>query len=577
MSLIPETWVRCLIGEVAQIRGGGTPPSKDPTNFTLEGGFPWITPADLSGYKEKYISHGARYLTEKGLRSSSAKLMPTGSVLFSSRAPVGYVVIAANEITTSQGFKSFVLPKELDSSYIYYFLRFIKPIAESMATGTTFKELSGSKASQLPVIVAPFNEQKCIADKLDTVFVRMDACREHLDRVPEILKRFRQAVLAAASSGRLTEEWRGARGNTIKSWKSTISTEGISLPENYTRLGKIEFKLRKIEFSSGKLPDTWALMTIADLYNLNVLIDFADGNHGAMYPRKEEFTKEGALFLTASQIGENWEINIQACPRLRSDKAELLLKGWAQNYDVLLTHNATVGRVALLEYDKEKVLLGTSVTFYRFNKDYVSPNFARILFSSPFFQNQLIMEMAQTTRNQVPITKQVSLNFICPPIEEQLEIVRRVGILFTYAVHLESRYKAARNLVDKMTPALLAKAFRGELVPQNPNDEPATMLLKRIRSDREVIDIKDKYWRQPANKKNPMKVRGNMRKIAEIKPTHLSDILKEQGPLTAESLWAASGLEIDNFYNQLKDEELKGFLKELRNTMDDLVSILEAI
>jgi type I restriction enzyme S subunit len=92
----------------------------EPTNFTTEGGVPWITPADLSGYKKIYISHGARNLSDKGFSVCSATKIPQGSVLFSSRAPVGYVAIAANELSTSQGFKSFVLPSELDSRFVYF-------------------------------------------------------------------------------------------------------------------------------------------------------------------------------------------------------------------------------------------------------------------------------------------------------------------------------------------------------------------------------------------------------------------------------------------------------------------------
>lgn len=350
------------------------------------------------------------------------------------------------------------------------------------AKGTAQKGIYLKALGNLEVEVAPLPEQKRIADKLDAVLARVDACRDRLDRIPAIIKRFRQSVLAAATSGKLTEEWRGEDGKFIKSWHSTIPDDGVPLPDNYNRLGKIAFKLTKIEHSAGELPSTWSLLTIADLYNTHALIDFADGNHGGMYPRKEEFTGEGALFLTATQIGENWEIDIHACPRLRNDKAQQLVKGWAKKNDVLLTHNATVGRVALLEYGEEDVLLGTSVTFYRFNEKFISPNFARILFSSPFFQDQLQIEMSQTTRNQVPITKQVSLNFICPPIEEQTEIVRRVEALFAYADRLEARYTAARAQVEKLTPATLAKAFRGELVPQDPNDEPASVLLQRIRA-----------------------------------------------------------------------------------------------
>lgn len=208
MSKTPEGWTSCKIGEVTQIVSGGTPPSKDLTNFTTEGGIPWITPADLSGYKDVYISRGARNLSEKGFWACSATKIPQGSVLLSSRAPVGYVAIAANELTTNQGFKSFVLPEGLDSRFVYFYLKHIKDVAEAMATGTTFKELSGSVTAQLPLLIAPLDEQRRIVEKLNALLARVDACRDRLDRVSHIIKRFRQAVLNAATSGQLTEDWR---------------------------------------------------------------------------------------------------------------------------------------------------------------------------------------------------------------------------------------------------------------------------------------------------------------------------------------------------------------------------------
>jgi len=213
-QVLRKRWTSCEIGEVAKVVGGATPPSKDPTNFDGDGGVPWITPADLSAYRGVYIRRGARNLSEKGFATCSAAMLPAGTVLFSSRAPVGYVAIAANPVCTNQGFKSFVLPEGLDSRFVYYYLCHIRPIAEERATGTTFKELSGAAASRLPLQIAPTNEQQRIADKLDAVLARVDACCERLDRVPAILKRFRQSVLTAATSGKLTEGRRGSERDT---------------------------------------------------------------------------------------------------------------------------------------------------------------------------------------------------------------------------------------------------------------------------------------------------------------------------------------------------------------------------
>jgi type I restriction enzyme S subunit len=335
---------------------------------------------------------------------------------------------------------------------------------------------------EMALPLAPAAEQKRIADKLDTVLTRVDAVNTRLARVAPLLKRFRQSVLAAATSGRLTEDWRTA-GNSDPATANSLTK--VPLPSGYKRLAKQSFKPTKIPYDASDLPANWLTCTIGELYETNILIDFADGNHGSLYPRKEEFDLKGALFLTATQMSDSWEVDVLGCPRLKSEKANQLTKGWATHGDLLLSHNATVGRVGILDSPEEDVLLGTSVTFYRFNTNYFSAQFGRIVFSSLFFQDQLRSVMAQTTRDQVPITKQVSLNLVVPPLKEQSEIVRRVETLFALADRLEARLAQAQNAATRLTPALLAKAFRGELVPQDPNDEPAAELLRRLQAERE--------------------------------------------------------------------------------------------
>ena len=122
-----------------------------PTPQTLDcSEIQWITPADLSGYKEKYIARGSRSITDKGLKSSSAQLLPTNTLLFSSRAPIGYVVIASQPVTTNQGFKSLVLSEEIDPSFIYYYLLRAKETIQSLGGGTTFRKLRKFLAPTLP-------------------------------------------------------------------------------------------------------------------------------------------------------------------------------------------------------------------------------------------------------------------------------------------------------------------------------------------------------------------------------------------------------------------------------------------
>ena len=134
-------WVFRKIRELGTIVGGGTPSTKHP-EFYSNSGIGWITPKDLSCHRGRFVSHGERDISPEGLRKSSARLMPRGTVLFSSRAPIGYVAIASCDLCTSQGFKSVVPNVICDSNFLYYLMRFYAPKIESIAGGSTFKEVS---------------------------------------------------------------------------------------------------------------------------------------------------------------------------------------------------------------------------------------------------------------------------------------------------------------------------------------------------------------------------------------------------------------------------------------------------
>lgn len=145
-------WKQGTICDLGTVVGGSTP-SKSKSEYYTDSGIAWITPKDLSVNKSKFIYHGENDITELGLKNSSANVMPKGTVLFSSRAPIGYMAIAAGEVTTNQGFKSIVPKSEIGTAFVYYFLKYNLPVIEGMASGSTFKEISGSVMKSVPAFV----------------------------------------------------------------------------------------------------------------------------------------------------------------------------------------------------------------------------------------------------------------------------------------------------------------------------------------------------------------------------------------------------------------------------------------
>ena len=162
---IPKHWKWVTLDDIGIVVSGGTPSTKEPEFWN--GDISWITPADLSNHNEVYISKGSRNISQVGLEYSSAYLLPANSVVFSSRAPIGYVAITKNELATNQGFKNLILPSELvNPKYVYYYLKTVKELAENMASGTTFLELSATKFRQIPFPLAPIEEQNKIEEKI---------------------------------------------------------------------------------------------------------------------------------------------------------------------------------------------------------------------------------------------------------------------------------------------------------------------------------------------------------------------------------------------------------------------------
>lgn len=191
-------WKNGMLSDLGTIVAGGTP-SKTKPEYYSEKGIAWITPKDLSLNKSKFISHGEIDISELGFSKSSATKMPTGTVLFSSRAPIGYIAIAANEVTTNQGFKSVVPNENVGTAFMYYLLKFLLPTIEGMASGSTFKEISGAGMKSVPVII-PDNET---IDKFNAFCTPIFQQQEVLEAENSRLVDIRDALLPKLMAGEL--------------------------------------------------------------------------------------------------------------------------------------------------------------------------------------------------------------------------------------------------------------------------------------------------------------------------------------------------------------------------------------
>ncbi|MCC6924138.1 MAG: restriction endonuclease subunit S [Nitrosomonas sp.] len=458
MKALPITWTVSSLHTVCDIVRGITFPAsakqfeKDELNICC------LRTSNI----QREIRWEDVYFIPRQYVKQDAQFVQIGDILMSmanSYELVGKVAVARMlpYETAFGAFLSAIRPRDvIFGQYLFHFLRSDATqheIRVGSSQTTNIANISVRTLSTVKIPLPSLNEQKRIADKLDSILARVDACRERLDRIPAILKRFRQAVLAAATSGKLTEEWRNETGND-NPWRTVRLAEIAHIQGGVTKDSK------KQSLNDEEVP----YLRVA-----NVQRGYLD--LGDMKIIRIPTTKLNTLLLEPGDILFN-----------EGGDIDKLGRGWIWEGQIeRCSFQNHVFRARL--YDKKN------------QPKYISwwGNYRGL--------NYFLRSGKQTT-NLASINKSMlsELPINLPSSEEQTEIVRRVEELFAYADRIEARYHAARARVDKLTPAILAKAFRGELVPQNPDDEPASVLLDRIQASRAKIEatLKPKRSRNKA-------------------------------------------------------------------------------
>ncbi|MDT0683082.1 restriction endonuclease subunit S [Roseicyclus sp. F158] len=486
---IPVSWQWCRLDVIGAIIGGGTPSAGDPNNFSKPGeGIPWLTPADLGGYRDLSISRGARDLTEKGLASSSATMMPSGTVLFTSRAPIGYVAIAANPISTNQGFKSIVPYVAECSRFIALAMRTFAPEIDARAPGTTFKEVSGKIVAGVAFPLPPLPEQHRIVAKVDELMALCDRLEEArktreetrdklttaslarltapdtmpedfpahaafaLDALPALttrpdqIKTLRQTILNLAVRGKLVEQNPADEpaSDLLEKAKEDIAEYGQA---NGVRPAKVD-KIRGFPFD---VPFGWAWTRLASIFRV-----VTDGDHQPP-PRSDA----GVAFLTIGNVsGGTLEFDgcrrvpqeyFDALPRYRTPSAGDLL------YTVV---GATFGRPVVVD-DHEPFCVQRHIAILKPSSEMSLP-FLGLLMASPFVYSQA--KEALTGAAQPTLTLRPLRNFMLPipPLTEQHRIVAKVDALMALCNRLAAALTTTETTRTRLLEALLHEALEPE-------------------------------------------------------------------------------------------------------------------
>lgn len=417
MSELPTGWIEVPIGMVCEVVGGSTP--RTTVDDYWDGDIPWLTPDDLSRDRSQYVAAGRRCLTEAGYSSCSTQLIPAGSVLYTSRAPIGYVTIAKQAVCTNQGFKSFVPPPGLSSRYLYWYLQWATPMIRNLGSGTTFAEISGKVAKTIPLRLPPTTEQERIVAAIEEQVSRLD-----------------EAVYALQS----------ARHRVVLLRRSILTEAALS---DYPR------------------------KTVGDIANLS------DGPFGSNM-KTSDYVEEGPRVVRLQNIGDGYFRDEKAC--ITEEHFKALTKHGVRPSDVVVASlGADAPRACLIPSWLGPAIVKADCIRVRANAD-MDPRFLMWILNSPPVRAQATIRIKGIGRPRLGLGGIRDLEVPVPPLDEQRWFVSKIEQGTTLLAALDDSVGRALGRVDQLRGAILQRAFVGKLVRQDPNDEPAPELLARIAS-----------------------------------------------------------------------------------------------
>lgn len=444
MNKLPEGWAVVSLGEICG-QGVQRVPCAD-EDFT------YIDIGSID--RQRKVISNAQKIPGAEAPSRARKLVEKGDIIVSMTRPnlnaVALIDNKYNECIVSTGF-DVLKPIGAEPLWVFAVVRsaaFVDSLCEKVQ-GALYPAVKPADIREYKLPLPPLAEQTRIAAKLDELLAHVDALKARIDGIPELLKRFRQSVLAAAVSGRLTQEWRAASGPTDSTEYQSIA---ISEPWSHTI----------------DAPDSWRKTIFEDVIKLI----------GGSQPPKSEFTYEQApglirLIQIRDYKSDSHKVFIkQSSTKKRCNKDDIMIGRYGPPIFQILRGLEGAYNVALMKAVPLEGLDNNYMYWY--------------------LQNYKLLNFVEAGSDRTAGQSGVNKSFLekyplfLPPIEEQIEIVHCVEQLFSFSDQVEARVKAAQARIDYLTQSILTKAFSGELVPQDPNDEPASVLLERIKTQHAV-------------------------------------------------------------------------------------------
>jgi type I restriction enzyme S subunit len=488
---LPAGWANSTLGGIGEWQGGGTP-SKDRSEFW--GGasnIPWVSPKDMKKFR---LADTEDHVTPAALEVTHIKLVSAGTILVVVRSGILQrtlpVAIADAPVTLNQDLKGITPRTGIDSAFLAYYLRSVEMeiLRQCAKNGTTVASIDSEALKGFSIPLAPSREQRRIVAAIEEQFTRLDAGVAALKRAQARLKRYRAAVLKAAVDGKLTEDWRAANPPTETApqllkrilaerqarWEADLRTKGKD-PSN------VGYEEPKGPDASGlpELPGGWAWATVGQLSYIKGGIQ----KQPSRSPRTNAYpylrvanVLRGRLDLTAIEKMELVGNELEELRLVRGDI--LIVEGNGSKGEI--------GRSAIWNGQVEDCVHQNHIIRVRLLGG--SSRFVDFYWNSPDGSRRVGHVAASTSGLYTLSTGKIAILPIpLPPPEEQYQIVAEVERLVSIVTQLEGVVDSNLKRAERLRQSILREAFAGRLVPQDPTDEPASVLLERIRMERSII------------------------------------------------------------------------------------------
>ncbi|MBL9155792.1 MAG: restriction endonuclease subunit S [Verrucomicrobiales bacterium] len=499
MSELPRSWTKIALADVGTWRGGGTP-SKAKAEFWTNGNIPWVSPKDM---KVSKLDTAQDLITEAAVDESATNLIAEGSVLIVTRSGIlsHSLPVAVNTVPVAlnQDIKAVTPHGITDASYLRLtFECYEREILNGCRKGgTTVHSIEFPSLLAFLIPLPPLAEQKRIVAKIEELFSELDAGEESLRRARRQLGVYRQSLLKQAFEGKLTASWRAQHPELLESPDQLLARIQAERQGRYqqqlkeweeacNQIEKIGNSVKKptkpkLITPPQKQPDSTCIPNEWTWVDLGLLKQFS--LYGPRFS-SDDYSEDGVCVLRTSDIGESGKVNLHTAPRLRLNAVELHQYG-CQKGDILITRTGSLGTLAVFNDDVDSIP-GAYLIQYRLVAAHYAPFLYHFL-RGPVGQSALTGGGAGVGRPNLNAPTIEAIPIPLCSLPEQQEIVRMLDEQFEVIEQNEREIDAALKRSEALRQSILKRAFTGQLVPQDPADEPAAELLASVRAAREEI------------------------------------------------------------------------------------------